>query len=514
MRVLDAGQARATDRWASEELGVPSLLLMENAAIGAADALVESFPKAERILIVCGPGNNGGDGLALGRQLAVRGLAPRIVLVVGSRRPEGDAALQLDIVQRLGLPLEELPADCSLQPLRAAAEHADLVVDALFGTGLSGPLTGRFADVVAALDGVPVPKLALDLPSGLDASLATVPGPALRASVTVTFGAPKIAHVFPPARDLCGEIVVADLGVPLPAPASPGLFLLAEEEVAGFVTARDPSAHKGTFGHLLVVAGGPGRAGAAVLAARAALRTGAGLVTVATPGELVDTVHQGLWEGMCVPLPSRRGGGWAAEAVERWLDAARGKAAVAIGPGLGLEESTLEGVRQGLGRLDLPVVLDADALGAWAGNLRALRQRPAPTILTPHPGEAARLLATTVAHDARARIATARQAAFEASAIVVLKGHQTLIATPEGDVFINTSGNPGMATAGSGDVLTGVLGALLARGFEPLAAAQLGVYLHGLAGDQAATDVGPSGLLAGEIADAIPAAWKRLLDRE
>jgi NAD(P)H-hydrate epimerase len=514
MRVLDARESRETDLWASQELGVPSLLLMENAAIGAADALVEAFPKAERVLIVCGPGNNGGDGLALGRQLAVRGLSPRILLVFGSRRPQGDAALQLDIVQRLGLPVEELPEDCSLQPLRAAAERCDLVVDALFGTGLSRPLDGRFADVVAVLDALAVPKLALDLPSGLDASLASVPGPSLRAAVTVTFGAPKIAHVFPPARERCGEIVVADLGVPLPAPSGPALFLLGEEDVAGYVTARDPSAHKGTFGHLLVVAGGPGRAGAAVLAARAALRTGAGLVTVATASEIAGIVHQGLWEGMCVSLPTRPAGGWAADAAQRWLDAASGKAAVAIGPGLGLEESTLEGVRRGLAGLDLPAVLDADGLGAFAGNARGLRQRPAPTLLTPHPGEAARLLASTVEAIAQDRIGAARRAASETAAIVILKGHQSLVATPEGDVFVNSSGNPGMATAGSGDVLTGILGALLARGFEPLAAAQLGVYLHGLAGDLAAARVGPSGLLAGEIADAIPPAWKRLLDRE
>jgi hydroxyethylthiazole kinase-like uncharacterized protein yjeF len=306
MRILTADEMRAVDRAAIDELGLPALVLMENAALGVVDALGERYPQAESAAIFCGPGNNGGDGLAVARQLAARGYGVEIFLATGGREPTGDAATQLAICRRLGLTIHELPGEgapaaAGLAAWMTAARDHDLVVDALFGTGLARPLAGVFAQLVEALDELPLPCVAVDLPSGLAGGSAEPLGPHLRADLTVTFGAPKVAHVFPPAADAVGELVVADLGFPerFLAAAAPGdLHLLVGEELRGLLPARSAASHKGDFGHLLVVAGSLGKAGAAVLATRAAVCAGAGLVTAAVPAPLAAVLHQGVVEAM------------------------------------------------------------------------------------------------------------------------------------------------------------------------------------------------------------------------
>jgi NAD(P)H-hydrate epimerase len=526
MRILTVAETREVDRRAVEEFGVPGLVLMENAAIGLADAVGERFPAAGSVAIFCGPGNNGGDGLALGRHLAIRGYEVRLWLAAGGREPGGDAGVQLAICRKQGLAIEVLgggaeggegsgrgdPAD--LEAALAAARGCDLVVDALFGTGLARPLGGLYAELVERLSELPVPRLAVDLPSGLNGDRAEVFGPALAADVTVTFGAPKPAQIFPPAAELVGELVVADLGVPagLLGGASGGLHLLVAAELAGLLPPRRPDGHKGDYGHALLVAGSPGKAGAAILAARAAVRVGAGLVTAAVPSPILATVDGGSVESMTLAVAAGEGGQLAPAAVEQLLAAAAGKSAVAVGPGLGQLAPTAAAIRAFVAACPLPLVVDADAVNAFAGRHRELAGRPAgvATVLTPHPGELGRLLGISTAVVEADRVAAARRAAAECASIVVLKGHRSLVATPEGAVYVSPTGNPGMATGGSGDVLTGALAGLLGQVEEPLAAVQLGVFAHGLAGDLAAEEIGEVGLAAGDLVDRLPAALARL----
>ncbi len=514
MRILTADEMREVDRRAIEDLGIPSMVLMENAAIGVVDALAETFPEVESVAIFCGPGNNGGDGLAVARHLDARGYRLRTFLVIGGSPPRGDAALQLEIVERSGLPVERVEPDSDLVPVLAAGAGFDLIVDALFGTGLTRPLAGHFAELAVGLQSS-TPVLAVDLPSGLDGSRGEIPGPCWRADLTVTFAAPKVAHVFTPAAERIGRVVVTDLGIP-PAliDEAPGdLHLLIGQELAACLATRAAPAHKGDFGHALLVGGSPGKSGAVILAARAAVRGGAGLVTVAVPEPLLSTVDGGSLESMTVALPSASTGDLGSGAAEAVLVAAEGKQAVALGPGLGLGVEAVATVRRLAAELALPLVLDADALNAMAGRLSELASRAAPTVLTPHPGEMGRLLGVSASEIQVDRPAAARRAAELSQAVIVLKGHQTLIADPEGGLYVNPTGNPGMATGGSGDVLTGLVTAFLAQGYEALIASQLAVYLHGLAGDLAAGDGAPEALRAGDLVTTLPRAFAGLADQ-
>jgi len=549
VRILTAEAMRGVDRMASERLGLGGLVLMENAALGVVDAIGSRYPDAESAAIFCGPGNNGGDGLAVARQLATRGYAVEVFLADGGRPLAGDAAVQLEICRRLGLSIHSLApetpdelqaaaAPLELADALAAAGQHDLVIDALFGTGLARPLTGLFARLVEGLNELPRPRVAVDIPSGLSGSRAALPGPHLRADLTVTFAAPKVAHVFPPAADAVGELVVTDLGFPphLVDAAEGDLHLLVGEELSGLLAprardshkgvfghlllvagslgkagaavlaARARDSHKGVFGHLLLVAGSLGKAGAAVLAARAAVRAGAGLVTAAVPEPILAILQLGSVESMGVPLPAGASGGLAAAAVELVLAVAAGKSALALGPGLGQEAETAAAIRRLVAAVELPLALDADGLNAFAGRAEELAGRRAPTVLTPHPGELGRLLGIPTGEVQADRPAAARRAAALTGAIVVLKGSLTLIAAPGGGLYVNPTGNPGMASGGTGDVLTGILGGLLAQRLEPLDAACLAVYLHGLAGDLALDRLGGPSLAAADLIASLPAA--------
>ncbi len=512
MRILTADEMRAVDRRAIEEIGIPSLVLMENASIGVADAISERFAGVETVAVFCGPGNNGGDGLALARHLDARGYRLRVLLVTGSSPPRGDAAVQLEILRRSGIEVETVDPDAELATLVASCGGCDLIVDALFGTGLTRPLAGHFGELVERLNDLGAPILAVDLPSGLDGSRAEPPGPHLSAEMTVTFAAPKVAHVFAPAAAAVGRLAVTDLGIPpfLVDQAPGDLHLLVGRELAASLPPRAPAAHKGDFGHTLLVGGSPGKAGAVILAARAAVRGGAGLVTAAVPEPLLATVDGGSLESMTLALPAAAGGVLSAGAVEAVAAAAEGKRSAGLGPGLGQSGETASAVRALARELPLPAVLDADALNALAGRLGDLAARQAETVLTPHPGEMARLLGIATAEVQADRVAAARRAAAESGAVVVLKGHRTLIADPDGAVYVNPTGNPGMASGGSGDVLTGLIAALLAQGYDALAAGQLGAYLHGLAGDLATEHIAPEALRAGDQIDYLPAAFDRL----
>lgn len=510
MRVLTAAEMRAADRRAIEELGVPPLVLMENAALGVVEALAARFPAAERVAILCGPGNNGGDGLAVARQLLTRGYDVRVALAPCGRDLSPDCAAQLAICRAIGLDCTELPPGADL----GEALEADLLVDALFGTGLARPLEGEWARLVETLAALPVPVLAVDLPSGLDADRQRPIGPFLPATLTVTFAAPKPAHVLAPAADGCGEVVVADLGVPLGVEGGPGaLHLLVAEELAAWLVERPRDAHKGLYGHVLLVAGGRGMAGAAILAARASVLGGAGLTTVAAPGELLAALAAASPESMALAVAASPDGALDESAAEALVAAAAARSVVAVGPGIGRASGTTAAIARLVLGTDRPVVLDADGLAAFEGGLERLAARSAPTVLTPHPGELGRLLGRSSAEIQADRLGAAREAAARSGAVVVLKGDRTVIAAPDAEAWINESGSPAMATGGSGDVLTGLLAARLAQGDEPTVAAALAVHLHGLAGELAAGAAGGPALPAGRLAEAIPAAYRRLSGR-
>jgi NAD(P)H-hydrate epimerase len=511
MRLLDSAEAREIDRVAIERLGLPGLVLMENAAIAAAEVIDRCFPRARRVTIACGGGNNGGDGLALARQLATRRLAVTVLLCAREEDLSGDAAVQLRALRGSGAAVEwRTVAESSLDGARAALARADLIVDALFGIGLTRPIEGWRAELVAAINAARAPRLSLDVPSGLDASSSEPLGPHVNASVTVTFFAPKRALVLLPAGDAAGTVWSAPLGVPESGLESVAQTLRLVTSSDLTLPARPREAHKGSFGHLVVVGGSPGKSGAAVLAGRGGLRTGAGLVTVAAPESIRAEVDAGCLEAMTLALPAdgetRLGRRAAATLASFW----EGKHAAAIGPGLGDEPAVAIWIRELVRGLELPVVLDADGVNAFAGRAGDLRLRLAPTVLTPHPGEIGRLLGRPAPRGSVERLAAARDAADRSGCVVVLKGYQTLVAAPGRPIEVNPTGNPGMATAGSGDVLTGVVGAWLARGLGPLDAARNGVFLHGLAGDVIAALRGEDGLVAGDIAEQLPDAIRRV----
>ncbi len=510
MRILTSEAMQGVDRRAIEEIGIPGLVLMENAAIGVVDALGERYPEASSVAVFCGRGNNGGDGLAIGRHLSSRGYRVELFLLAGGRLSE-DAASQLEICRKLGLEVAEVEPGEAVKAARTI--DAEVFIDALLGTGLSRPLEGQWAELAEALTERREPVVAVDIPSGLSGSRSDVPGPHVRADLTVTFAAPKIAHVFPPAADSVGQVVVADLGFHsgLLAEADGDLELLQASELAPSLRPRSAGVHKGDLGHVLLLAGSTGKTGAAILAARSTVRSGAGLVTVAAPEPVLDVIAAGSIESMTLPLAVAGDGGLAPEAAAQLTAALAGKQVVAAGPGLGTTESTVELLR-GLIEIPIPLVLDADGLNAFAGRLSDLASRQAETVLTPHPGELGRLLQMDTAVVVKDRLSAARAAAEESGAVVVLKGHLTLVAEPGGGVAVNPTGNPGMATGGSGDVLTGVIAALIARGHDAATAARLGVFVHGSAGDLAAERRGEVGLAAGDLIDTLGIAFERLED--
>jgi ADP-dependent NAD(P)H-hydrate dehydratase / NAD(P)H-hydrate epimerase len=505
VRVLTAEQMRRFDRWAIERAGIPGAVLMENAALGVVDAVGERYADVRSVDLLCGPGNNGGDGLAIARHLVTRGYEVSVWLAAPASRLGRDAAAQLATCRALGIPVEELAEEP--WPPRGA-----LVIEALFGTGLTRPLAGRLARLAAEVNDCGRPVVAVDLPAGLDAGRAEPPGPHVRAELTVTFGALKVAHVLEPSASACGQTVVADLGLPLIELEEdpPRLSLLQAGELAGWLPARRSASHKGDFGHLLVIAGSLGMSGAATLCAASALRAGAGLVTVAAPESIRGECAIGAREAMTVGLGDAGCRALAPEHVDLLLGAAASRDAVALGPGLGRAGATGEAVRRLALEVPVPLALDADGLFAFGGRLAALGERRSATVLTPHPGELARLLSDAGSGSAAEiqadRLGAVRRAADESGAVVVLKGHCTVVAEPGGEAAVCPTGNPGMATGGTGDVLTGVIGALLAQGFEPFAAAQLGVFWHGLAGDLAAEAYGQVSLVAGDLVDSLAAA--------
>jgi len=511
--ILDNNGMREADRHTIEDLGVPGMVLMENAATGVVDAIREVFPEARRILILCGPGNNGGDGFAAARHLHNGGLDVQLCLVGDPAGLSPDAAANHRLAEVFGVPMAVIENDdLSLVEALLDDEPTDLVVDALLGTGTDRPLTGRYAALVELVEASGLPVVAVDVPTGLNGSSAEIPGPHLPADLTVTFAALKICHVLPPACVACGEVAVVDIGIPPSAiEAGSSLWMTEDEDISLMLPTRDPDAHKGRFGHLLIVAGSQGRGGAVAMAARSAVVVGSGLVTMAVPEPVVAVVDAACLEAMTLPMAADEAGAVAGPGgLDDLIDR---MTAIAAGPGMGTgagAKSTLDWI---LDHWNGPLLLDADAVNLLADKPERLANRDVQAVLTPHPGELARLLGTTTEKVIADRLGAAREAARRAGAIVVAKGYGTIIAEPGGQAWVNPTGDVGLASGGSGDVLSGTVGALLAQGLEPLRAALVGCWLHGRAGEIGG-EIYPAAVPASELPGLLADAWRDLEDDE
>lgn len=512
MLVVTSQEMRELDRLTIEQYRVPSLQLMENAGAAVAEALLARFGRQAQagVLVVCGKGNNGGDGLVVARHLKKKGIACEAVLLARKEEISPDAAENLRRFLKVSGKVYEGGEPLPL--LRGRLKGKKLIVDAILGTGLKENVRGVYAEAIALIDSSGLPVLAVDIPSGLDGDTGMPLGTSIKAEMTVALGYPKLGEVIYPGVAYVGELAVADIGIRKEAVEAvrPRAELLEEEEVGRLVPDRDADSHKGTYGHLLVFAGSRGKTGAAILSTRAGLRTGAGLVTLASARSLNGIFAGALVEAMTELLAENANEEIVPPSDQDWLRLLDRKTAVVFGPGVGVTDSTRTALWWLLRNLDMPLVVDADGLSLIAGDIRRLAGAKRPPVLTPHPGEMARLIGADTAAVNGDRVGVARSFADKHRCYLVLKGARTVIATPEGRIFINSSGNPGMASGGMGDVLAGILGGLLAQGFRVEDALKLGVYVHGFAGDRAAMVKGQMGLIASDIVDTLPESFKEL----
>ena len=514
MRILNAAQMREADRVTVEDIGIPSLVLMENAGRQVV-AAIESAYEARlegRVAVLCGRGNNGGDGFVVARTLVQRGIDAAVFVVGAVADIHGDARTNLDILGRLGVTVVEIGDEQTWELHFSEISQCSLIIDAIFGTGLKSALAGMMETVVADVNASGIPIVAIDLPSGLSADTPHLIGDCVDASMTVTLAAPKLPLVLPPGEAHAGDVVIADIGIPsdvLDSLEGPRIELLTPEQIRASVEPRAPDSHKGDFGRVTVIAGSRGKTGAAYLAAMGALRSGAGLVTVATPACCLPIVASMTPEYMTEGLAETPHGTVAAAAVEAVLELQHD--VIACGPGLGRGSASADFVRALVDRSSVPLVLDADAITVLADDpSRLTGKEDRDLIITPHPGEMARLVGSSVEEVQANRIEIAGDFAASHRVYVVLKGHRTIVATPEGHIFINPTGNAGLATGGTGDVLTGMIAAWLAQLLDAEAACRLAVFLHGAAGDLAEAGQGQVAMIATDVIDRLGEALQKL----
>jgi NAD(P)H-hydrate epimerase len=515
MILLNATQSRELDRISQDKYGIPSYSLMTRAGEAVADALVDRFPDAVTdVLIVAGKGNNGGDGFVAGRRLIQDGFAVRAVLLGRATDLKGDAARAHAEFRSCGGKVLEAAGESSLET--ALSKKPGAVIDAIFGTGLNALVKDAPRRAIEIVNSFAVPTAAVDIASGVNSDTGAIMGAAIRASMTVTFGFAKFGHVSYPGSGQCGELRVVDIGFAPHAieEIAPRGRFLERADLQHLIHPRPQNSHKGMYGHPLVIAGGRGKSGAVLLASRAALRTGAGLVTAAMPESIQPIVAAGQAELMTEPIADRDGhfdGAHAPDALKMLLD---GKNALIVGPGIGVTDDTkrlIEWLISDACDRDRPMLIDADGLNALAAiGCESLRRARGAVVLTPHPGEASRLLGVTTTAINDDRVTAARTLAERTGACVLIKGSRSVIASPDGDIFVNSTGNPGMSTPGMGDALSGIVGAMLGQHMRPLDALAFGVFLHGYAADRVAARMGRVGYIAGDLIDELPMALEAL----
>ena len=510
MKITTAAEMRAIDRATSERFGVPSLTLMENAGRAIATFILENFPAANRVAVVCGKGNNGGDGFVVARRLHRAGRVVEVLLLASRAELKGDALVMFE-----RLPLRPIEI-ASVQELDAESSRSvgncDLIVDAILGTGFQPPVRGLYADAIAMMNRSGKPVVAIDIPSGAASDLMTAQtGDSIaRADAIVTFTAPRPAHIF--GQLTRGPMVIAPIGSPPEAIVSRlNLEVTTPHDFASLLAPRPRDSNKGMYGHALIVGGSFGKSGAAAMAGMAALRAGVGLSTVATPARVLTSVASFAAELMTEPLPETSAGSIAVAAAEsdRFANLSKPMTVVAIGPGIGRHPETVEFVHEAVRQTKVALVIDADGLNAFEGHTELLDGRHRPLVLTPHPGEMSRLTGMTIKAIQADRITAARNFARDRHLVLVLKGDRTIVALPDGTAWVNPTGNPGMATGGTGDILTGMTAGVLGQMPDAARAAVAAVYLHGLAGDVARERMGEHSLVATDLLDALPEAFRR-----
>jgi len=514
MMVVTAEKMREMDGRAIEQMGIPGVVLMENAGKGASEKILSYFPEIveEDVAIICGPGNNGGDGFVVARHLANFGCDVTCCLLADPKKLKGDALTNFRIAKNMGIEIFELTSEAGLSDLLDMLDDAYLVVDAIFGTGLEREVAGIHLAAIDSVNRSGAYVVSLDVPSGLHSDSGRPLGIAVEADLTATFALPKVGLLIYPGVDYTGELEVVDIGMPQRVydEVEVDTFLIERWQVAELFPPRLENTHKGDYGHLLIIAGSTGFTGAAAMTSECAARVGTGLVTLGIPASLNPILENKLLEVMTLPLPETGYGSISSEAFEAIKDASGRKTAIAIGPGLGLEPSTQQLVRDVITNIGLPMVIDADGLNALAAQPEILLRRQFPTILTPHPGEMARLIGSDTEKVKSDRIGAAREFARQYGCYLVLKGARSIVATPEGHVYINPTGNPGMASGGTGDLLTGMVAGFLAQDMNPLEAAVASVYIHGACGDAAALEYGERGLLARDMMGELPKLLREL----
>ena len=511
MKVVTAQEMRQIDQQTIEQIGIPGAVLMEHAGSAVVQAIRQHFPECRNIAIVVGKGNNGGDGLVVARQLALTGQPVEIFLVSPPETFAGDALTNLQIAQNLGLPITPIFSENELNRLKTQVASSDLIVDSIFGTGLRGGVRGFIAGVIECINEAGRPVVAIDLPSGLAADTGIAEGACIQATYTITMGLPKRGNLIHPGASLTGRLEVADIGFPPSVIDAQNIQInwTQPSDAARLLPSRPTHSHKGTYGRVFVAAASTGMTGAAALTSAGALRVGAGLVTLGTPKSLNPILEVKLTEVMTLPLPETAEGSLALEAKSHIIEAVeRTKSVLAIGPGLSQHPETVALVHSLVRESSAPTVIDADGINALSKSKDILSSLSPQTVLTPHPGEMARLIGGSVEVLEQDRIGIAQRFAETHNLTLVLKGAPTVVARGNGEVWINSTGNAGMATGGMGDVLTGLIAGLMAQKVSPFDAAVLGVYLHGLAGNIVAESIGMHGLMAGDVLNQVPKAIK------
>ncbi|MBC2714703.1 MAG: NAD(P)H-hydrate dehydratase [Desulfobacteraceae bacterium] len=510
MHLLTADEMREMDRQTIESFGLPGRVLMENAGRGAARVLMKKYPdlSSKRVAIAAGRGNNGGDGFVIARYLAHAGIHVTVYLLSESSHLAGDAADNFNLLAPLNITVKEITSEENFNQVKSEMAHHHIWVDAILGTGLNSEVKSFFKSVINYINRLNRPVLSVDIPSGLHTDSGKPCGTCIRADITATFAFPKIGHILLPGAVYSGELYIIDIGIPphIVENVPPQHHLISKDTIKQLIRPRACDIHKGGTGHVLVIAGSPGKTGAAVLTAMSALRTGAGLVTLGIPKSLNPIVESQAVEIMTVPLPETETGMHSDETIETILGLLEDKKCLALGPGMGTDTKTKQLVHFLIKECPVPMVIDADGLNNLAENPDILHSRKSEIILTPHPGEMARLVNTTPKDVQENRMAFAKEFATNYNVHLVLKGARTLTAHPDGHICINPTGNPGMASAGMGDVLTGMIAGFLSQGYSSRAATQLAVYLHGDAADKLAAQKGPYGYIASDIMDKLPEA--------
>jgi len=505
---------QAIDRSAIEKFGIPGLVLMENAGLAAASLLHENVPDLvdKKVLIVCGKGNNGGDGFVIARHLFNDDVQVDILLLGKRQQLQSDARVNADIAFKMGIPIYEV-TDKNLTSHSHLLRHCHIVVDALFGTGLTKPAGGLFEKIIKKINAAKKYVFAVDIPSGVDSDTGHLIGPHIKATVTAALVLLKRSHLLYPSAECMGEVQILDISIPHEAIEKQNIPVgwLEFDDIQSLTPQRSANTHKGEYGHTLVLAGSKGKGGAAGLTGLAALRVGAGLVTLAVPESCQQALEFNPLETMTVSLPETKSGCISTKAIDTILESLQGKNSLAVGPGLSTDKETVQLLEALLPQVECPLVIDADGINALGKSRKLIDQIRAETVLTPHPKEMSRLSGWSVQDILSQRIERASEYAQEHDVTLLLKGARTLVAFADGTVLVNPTGNPGMATAGSGDVLTGLIAGLISQGLSVPSATSAAAFIHGMAGDICVEANHEVTLIASDLLDKVPEAVKRIL---